>query len=147
MAGWNQTVGGGGFHHLGLRVSNYEKSIKFYTEVLGMKIAFDTPHPWEPEVDHITFIDTGDGNFFEIFNGAKESSAGFDEYRAGTFFHVGFRSNNVDAVAERARKAGVKILLEPVDVHLLGRDGSEWDVRATYLEGPDGEQVEFLQEK
>ena len=35
MAGKNKKIGGGGFHHVFLKVSDLNRSIKFYTEALG----------------------------------------------------------------------------------------------------------------
>lgn len=146
MAGLNEAIGGGGFHHVGLRVMNFETSMKFYTEVLGMKILLDCPHPWEPDtVDHICLLDTGDGNCIEIFTGGKQDPVEFDQFRAGAYFHLALRSNNVDAVVERARKAGAKILVEPLDVRLEAYNGDVKLGRVAFILGPDGEQVEFFQ--
>lgn len=148
MAGSNEAIGGGGFHHVALRVKNYEASITFYTEVLGMKIVFDGPHPWEPAiVEHMCLLDSGDGNCIEIFTGGKQDPVEFDQYRSGTFFHLALRSSNVDAVVERARKAGVKILVEPLDVSLEAYNGNVKKGRVAFLLGPDGEQLEFFQER
>jgi catechol 2,3-dioxygenase-like lactoylglutathione lyase family enzyme len=147
MAGSNEVIGGGGFHHVALRVMNFEASIKFYTEVLGMNIVFDGPHPWEPAiVDHICLLDAGDGNCIEIFTGGKQDIVEFDQYRAGAYFHIALRSNNVDAVVERARNAGTKILVEPLDVKLEAYNGDVKMGRVAFILGPDGEQIEFFQE-
>lgn len=145
MAGLNEVLGGGGIHHVGLRVMNFETSIKFYTEVLGLKILIDCPHPWEPDtVDHICFLDTGDGNCIEIFTGGKQDSVEFDQYRAGTYFHLALRSNKVDAVVERARKACANIIVEPLDVRLEAYNGDVKLARVAFITGPDGEQIELF---
>ena len=147
MVGSNEAIGGGGFHHVALRVKDFEASIKFYTEVLGMKIMFDGPHPLEPAiVDHICLLDSGDGVCIEIVTGGKQDTVEFDQYRAGAYLHLALRSNNVDAVVKRARNAGVKILVEPMDVRLDAYNGNVKMGRVAFIQGPDGEQIEFFQE-
>ena len=112
-----------------------------------MKIIFDGPHPLEPAiVAHICLLDTGDGNFIEIVTGGKQDPVEFDQYRSGAYIHLALRSNNVDAVVERARNAGVKILVEPMDVRLEAYNGNAKTGRVAFILGPDGEQLEFFQE-
>ena len=37
MPGHNKTISGGGFHHIAMRVRDFDASLKFYTEGLGFE--------------------------------------------------------------------------------------------------------------
>ena len=138
MKGKNKTIGGGGFHHLALRVRDFDKSIKFYSEVLGFKSKIVFPHPWDKNTRKIAMMETGDGNYMEIF------SDGPDNLKTdGVFFHVAFRTDNVDAVIERVKKAGFEVIMEPKDVPL--ECGTPTIMRTAFVKGPDGEELEFCQ--
>lgn len=140
MVGINNAIGGGGFHHLALHVRDFDASIKFYSEVLGFKVKITFPHPWDKNIRKIAMIDTGDGNYLEIFSDAPDNLKS-----DGVFFHVAFRSNDVDAVIERVKKAGVEVKMEPSNV-LLESD-IPTVVRVAFIKGPDGEELEFCQNK
>jgi catechol 2,3-dioxygenase-like lactoylglutathione lyase family enzyme len=144
MNGKNKVTGCKGFHHLALRVSNIDASIKFYSDVLGFKLKMDFPHPWDEKVKKIAFLDTGDGNYLELFSNASSGNH-LDTNTAGEFFHVAFRPKNMDAIIERAREAGVEITLEPSDVHL--ESDNPTDVKVAYLQGLDGETIELIENK
>jgi len=140
MAGINKSIGCRGFHHLALRVRDFDASIKFYSDVLGFKVKTIFPHPWDKNVRKIAMMETEDGNYMEIFSDAP------DNLKAdGAFFHVAFRTDDVDAVIEKVKKAGVGVTMEPTDVHL------ECDIptvlRVAFIKGPDGEEIEFCQNK
>ena len=40
MAGKNKALGGGGIHHLAVKVADYDGAVKFYTETLGFRPDF-----------------------------------------------------------------------------------------------------------
>jgi glyoxylase I family protein len=138
MKGKNSTIGGGGFHHLALRVRDFDKSIKFYSEVLGFKSKIVFPHPWDKNIKKIAMMETGDGNYMEIFSDGPK-----DLKTNGAFFHVAFRTDNVDAVIERIKKAGFGIIIEPIDL-ILDPD-TPTILRVAMVKGPDGEELEFCQ--
>ena len=128
-----------GFHHLALRVKDIEKSKKFYTEVLGFKQVIKFPHPWDQDIRQIVMLDTGDGNYLEVFSDAPGSTI-----PNGAFFHVAFRVDNVDELFERVRAAGTPVVMEPKDVFLAGEEPST--IRVTFFKGPDDEELEFCQQ-
>ena len=57
MAGNNNILGGGGLHHVAIRTTDLDTSVKFYTEVLGMK----TVVAFKPDERSFVQLDAGDG--------------------------------------------------------------------------------------
>jgi glyoxylase I family protein len=130
----NKVLGGGGFHHVAIRVRDYEKSVKFYKDVLG----FVEKIRWGEGDGRGIMLDTGDGNYMEVFAGGKEPKP------EGLFFHVAFRTNDCNAAIERARAAGMEVTFEPKDINLPSTPGPT-PIRIAFFKGPDGELIEFFE--
>jgi len=71
MPGYNGIISGGGFHHVAIRVADFDKSVGFYTNGLGFKKHIS----WGEGDDRKIMLDTGDGNFLEIYAGGKANAA------------------------------------------------------------------------
>lgn len=130
----NKTLGGGGFHHVAIRVSDFEKSIHFYTHALG----FVEKVRWGEGDKRGIMLDTGDGNYLEIFAGAKAVAP------EGAIIHFAIRTTDTDAAIARVRAAGVEVTIEPKDV-VIPATPHTIPVRLAFFKGPDGEVVEFFQ--
>ncbi|PZD96439.1 VOC family protein [Paenibacillus sambharensis] len=129
--GNNSKIGGGGFHHVAIRVYDFDASVHFYTEILG----FEERVRWGEGPGRAVMLDTGDGNYLEIFAGGAEG-----QKPEGAFLHIALRSSNVDDALKLVRDAGMAVTMEPTDVML----GSE-PVRIAFFKGPDGEIIELFQ--
>lgn len=134
MAGQNKKIGGGGFHHVAMRVADFEKSVKFYTEGLGFKAALS----WGEGNGRAVMLDTGDGNCLELFAGG--TPGGKPE---GVLLHMAFRTDNCDNALEQAVAAGAVVTAEPADVDI--KSDPVTPVRIAFCKGPDGELLEFFQ--
>lgn len=132
--GTNEKIGGGGFHHLALRANDFEATVKFYTEGLG----FTVKTSWGEGDKRIILLDSGDGNYMEVFAGGKG-----EEKPDGSYFHVAFRSNDVDKAVAAAVAAGAVVTVEPKDA-VLGSNPST-PVRIAFVKGLNGEILEFFQ--
>jgi glyoxylase I family protein len=133
MAGHNAKIGGGGFHHIAMRVRDFDASYRFYTDGLGFrqKIA------WGQGNQRAAMLDTGDGNYLEIFAG------GSDEPKPeGQLLHFALRTANTDQAVASARAAGAEITVEPKDVEIASMPVTK--VRLAFCKGPDGEVIEFF---
>ncbi|HGE70386.1 TPA: VOC family protein [Candidatus Poribacteria bacterium] len=131
MSGTNKKLFGGGFHHVFLKVSDIEKSIKFYTEVLG----FIEKTSWGTGAGKMVLLDTGDGNYFELGQG--------DANEGGRYQHVALRTDNCDKAIETVRQAGAEITMEPRDIDLPTDPPIK--IRIAFFKGPDGEVIELFQ--
>lgn len=133
MAGHNSVIGGGGFHHIAMRVRDFDKSCKFY-QSLGFKPKIS----WGEGDKRAVMLDTGDGNYLELFAG------GSDEPKPeGVVLHFALRTTNVDAAIAAARAAGAVVTVEPKDVVIASTPPTA--VRLAFCKGPDGEIIEFFQ--
>jgi glyoxylase I family protein len=138
MANTNPTIHGGGLHHVALRVTDWERSLKFYCEGLG----FVKKCAWTMGNGTLAaMLDTGDGNYLELFsNGAGEDPA---EARLA---HFALRTESVDAAHGRALEAGATERVAPTDVPIADEvSGQPVPVRLSFVYGPDGEIIEFMQ--
>jgi glyoxylase I family protein len=136
MANTNKAIGGGGFHHVAIRSANWEASVKFYKEVLGCveKVR------WDAGNDQAIMLDTGDGNYIEIFsNGAKGPKP------EGNIIHYAIRTDDIDAAIKRVQAAGATIIHQPKTVDFVNAKPGPVTVRVAFFQGPDGEIIEFFQ--
>lgn len=132
--GSNAKIGGGGFHHVAIRVSDFDATIRFYTEGLG----FVERIRWGEGDKRAMMLDTGDGNYLEVFAGG---SAG--PKPDGLFFHIALRTDDVEAAVRTAVAAGALVTVEPKDV-VIGKNPPT-PVKIAFVKGPDGESIEFFQ--
>ena len=120
--------------HTMLRVGDLDRSIKFYTEVLGMKLLRQKDYP--------------DGKFTLAFLGYQDESEaavleltynwGVDSYEMGTAYgHIALEVEDVYKAAEAIRARGGKIIREPGPMNA----GS---TIIAFVEDPDGYPIELL---
>lgn len=123
--------------HTMLRVGDLERSIKFYTEVLGMKL-LRTNENAEYKYT-LAFVGYGD----ESENAVIELTYnwGVDKYDLGTAYgHIALGVDDIYATIEAIRAAGGKITREPGPV-LGGK------TVIAFAEDPDGYKIEFIANK
>lgn len=133
MMGNNKTIHGGGFHHLAIRVQDFDKSVKFYTQGLG----FQEKIRWGEGDKRAAMLDTGDGSCMELFAGGSGPKP------AGIVEHFAFNTTDCDAALASARAAGAVVTKEPFS--LVIPSDPPTPVRIAFCTGPDGEVIEFFQ--
>lgn len=123
--------------HTMLRVGNLQRSIDFYTRVLGMTLLRTTDRPEQKYT--LAFVGYGP----ESEQAALELTYnyGVDRYELGTAFgHVAIGVENVYAACERIRAAGGQITREPGPV----KGGT---TVIAFVTDPDGYKIELIQTK
>jgi lactoylglutathione lyase len=119
-----------------LRVGELERSIAFYTDVLGMQLLRRKDYP----EGRFTLAFVGYGS--EAENAVLELTHNWDTsgYELGTGFgHVALGVNDVYAACERIRAKGGKVVREPGPM----KGGS---TVLAFVEDPDGYKIELLQD-
>ena len=117
-----------------IRVGNLEKSISFYTEILGMKLLRQKDYP----DGKFTLAFVGYGN--ERDNTVIELTYNWDtdRYDMGNGFgHLAIEVDDVYAATEKIRAQGGKIIREP------GPMNAGTTIIA-FVEDPDGYPIELL---
>ena len=123
-----------GVHHIAVKptVAQYEKTVDFYTRLLGMKIVKSWGDPQRP----CLMVSCGDNSCMEILSSETEIAPG------GPLAHIAFATDQVDEIVEAARSEGYEITDEPRDVELAGQP-----IRIAFLYGPTHEHIELFWEK
>jgi glyoxylase I family protein len=133
-----------GLHHTALRTAQFDRSVAFYTEMLGL-----TPKiQWGEVGKRATMLDAGDGNYLEIFEREEPEKGPPAEAR---WLHLCFRSSAVEATVEKLRVAGVEITVEPKKVELTNTlthaEHGKATIHLAFFKGPDGEIIELIDSK
>ena len=123
--------------HTMLRVGDLQKSINFYTEILGMTLLRQKDYP-EGKFT-LAFVGYGD----ELNNTAIELTHNWDtdSYDVGSGFgHLAIEVDDVYVATDEIKKSGGKILREAGPMNA----GS---TIIAFVEDPDGYQIELLAPK
>lgn len=132
----NSVIPGCGFHHVAIRTANWERSLAFWQEAMGFVLAVQ----WGEAPRRACMLDTGDGNYLEIFERDPQPEGSPSE---GAILHFCFRTDDCDAALERARAAGAEVTKEPTSLALFGEPPIP--IRIAFFKGPDGEICELFQ--
>lgn len=117
--------------HVGVVVSDIEKSTKFYKEAFGCEVCGSH----EDERLKIVYLRAGDS----IIELLKYLNADSNRESRGRIDHIAFFVPDMDKAIERAEGLGAKMLFDaprPFE-----------DTRIFFIEGPDGERIEFVEKK
>ena len=123
--------------HTMLRVGNLDKSLAFYTQVLGMKLLRRKEYP--------------DGKFTLAFVGYQDEASGTvlelthnwdtPSYNLGDGFgHIAVEVDDAYQACENTRKMGGKVTREAGPM----KHGT---TVIAFIEDPDGYKIEFIQKK
>lgn len=140
----NETHKPTGFHHLAMKVWDFDATLAFYRDALGFIVAYgwgsDDRGTGGPD-SRAAFLDGGNGNYMEIFAGGARPPT--EEPPEGVLLHAALRAADCDAALERARAAGAKVTMEPTDIPVAGTPPTV--VRIAFIKGPDNEIIEFFE--
>jgi lactoylglutathione lyase len=121
------------FTYVGIRVTNVQKSIDFYTKLLGMKIASRGKN--EQTKGEYIAMQTEDGGFILELNYYEKDSPFNTKYTVGEGLdHLAFKVDDLDKALEEARQAGYRVILQ-----MKAKEG-----RWAYIEDPDGIWIEVF---
>jgi len=125
------------FLHTMLRVGDMQRSVDFYTRVLGMRVLRTRD---VPEYKYsLTFLGYGEGNADGGAELELTYNYGVDTYEQGTAFgHLALGVPDVAGACERIRAAGGKVTREAGPV----KGGT---TVIAFVEDPDGYKIELIE--
>ena len=123
--------------HTMLRVGDLQRSVKFYTEVLGMKLLRTTDRPEQKYSLAFVGYDSEDrASVIEL-----TYNYGVDRYDlGGGFGHLAIGVPDVKGACERVRNNGGKVTREAGPV----KGGT---TVIAFVEDPDGYKIEFIERR
>ncbi len=123
--------------HTMLRVGDLQRSIDFYTKVLGMKLLRTSDNP---EYKY-TLAFVGYGNNPEHAELELTYNYGVDQYELGTAYgHIAISADDIVAACDAARANGGNVTREPGPVK-----GGKTVI--AFITDPDGYKVELIERK
>jgi lactoylglutathione lyase len=125
------------FLHTMLRVADMQRSVDFYTRVIGMRVLRTTDMPAQKYT--LTFLGFGNGNADGSAELELTYNYGVTSYEmGGAFGHIALGVPDVAAACERIRTAGGKV------IRAAGPVQGGTTVIA-FIQDPDGYKIELIQ--
>ena len=123
--------------HTMLRVGNMQRSVDFYTKVLGMKLLRTTDRPEQKY--SLAFVGYEDEERTAVLE--LTYNYGVERYELGNAFgHIAIGVPDVKAACERVRASGGKVTREAGPV----KGGTSV---IAFVEDPDGYKIEFIERR
>jgi lactoylglutathione lyase len=121
------------FTYVGIRVKDLQRSVDFYTKLLGMKVKGRTKI--EQTKGETVGLETEDGGFSLKLNYYEKESPYYKEYVVGDGLdHLAFGVEDLSKALEQVRTAGYRVISE------MKANGSRW----AYVEDPNGIWIELF---
>lgn len=121
--------------HTMLRVGNLERSLKFYTEVMGMKLL--RQHDYPDGQFTLAFVGYGDEQSHTVLE--LTYNYGVESYDMGKAYgHIAIEVEDAYAACEKVKALGGKVVREAGPM-MHGK------TVIAFVEDPDGYKVEFIQ--
>ncbi|KUE81483.1 glyoxalase I [Aeromonas schubertii] len=123
--------------HTMLRVGDLQRSIDFYTRVLGMKLLRQSENSeYKYTLAFVGYGDEKDEAVLEL-----TYNWGVSEYELGSAYgHIALEADDIHATCDALRAAGAKITREPGPV----KGGT---TVIAFVEDPDGYKIELIAKK
>lgn len=121
--------------HTMIRVGDLNRSIAFYTEVLGMKLLRQKDYPeGKFSLAFVGYQDESEGAVLEL-----TYNWGVDRYDLGSGYgHIALEVADAHTACERVRKLGGKVTREAGPM-------KHGNTVIAFVEDPDGYKIEFIQ--
>jgi glyoxylase I family protein len=137
-------------NHAGISVSDMDRSVRFYGDLLGLVPVLDLDVADQPGLDRVVgmagvvgrvvFLDAGDTRL-ELWHYATPAGSPIPEHHRPADLgvsHVAFEVDDLDDMHRRLVAAGVPVTTAPEDLGIH---------RTLYARGPDGEYLELLEDR
>jgi lactoylglutathione lyase len=128
------------FVHTSIRTSNMDRSISFYTNLLGLKLLSRREIPQNNA--EIAFLQDSQakGAILELTFYRTQKTFSQPDYEDRIFDHLAFEVEDMNQTIELMRKAKVTITDEPFTLKATGS-------LIAFVEDPDGTLIELIERK
>ena len=131
-----------GLHHVALWSKDFDRSVDYYTRVLGLQPRYQ----WGEAPKRAIIMQCGNDGHVEVFERPDHE----DTPAEARLLHLALSTRDVDGLYQASLDAGCKSRVEPKDAQLANHvEGgpSHMKVRIAFVEGLDGEVIEFFEDK
>jgi len=127
------------FVHTSIRTSNIERSIDFYTRLLGLKLL--SRSEIKQNNAEIAFMQDAEGKgcTLELTFYRNQNNFSQPKYEERLFDHLGFEVKNMNETLTTLRKENVTITDEPFELAT--------GTTIAFVEDPDGTLIELIERK
>lgn len=127
--------------HTMLRVSELERSIKFYTELLGMRLMRMERYPdGQFTLAFLGYGDEGSSSVIELTHNWSERT-----YAMGDAYgHIALGCSDIYATCNDLKAAGITVVRQPGPMSATSLDRADVEHIAFILD-PDGYRIELIQ--
>jgi len=123
-----------GFHHVAIRVKDFDVTVRFYKEGLGLKERM----AWGEGAGRGMMLDLGNGDCIEVFAGGSATPV------EGNIAHIALRTDDCEAALHCAERNGATITIPAKSVEIPAKSGPV-AVRIGFCRAPGGETIEFFE--
>lgn len=127
--------------YTGIRVKDMEESIRFYTEVFGMKVV-EPVQATPPTQGKVATLKSPDSEQVLELNWYQPGSRFGPPYANGEDLdHLAFDCEDLASEVEAIQRKGVEVVVRPKEI------GAELGWKEAYVKDPNGIWIELLQRK
>jgi lactoylglutathione lyase len=129
-----------GVQHLGIPVANIEKSKKWYCDILGAQVVYETTNPSDEGMTYVAFLELS-GLIIEMYQLAGNDLQEVKSRGQGHIDHIAFDVDDVEDVYQKLCKLNIKAIEGSPKFLPFWENG----VKFLTISGPDNEKIEFSQ--
>lgn len=126
----------GRLHHVSIQTLDWERSLLFYGEVLGLPC---TSQVHLPNGKRLALFGSAESTRIELASPPPGETPSPAEVALRTITHLAFEVKDVSAVLDRIRAHELRIRVEPTEIDTDGLHAT-----IAFFEGPNGESIELI---
>ena len=125
-----------------IRVKDIDKSLKFYMELLGLRLLSKSSLE---DCDLYFLGENEDVCQIELTYNYETPKDGYDNGRC--FGHFAFETDNMDEFSQKVSALGYEFLWEPFNLELRDEQGNVSTKKISFLKDPDGNEIEIIEKQ